>query len=74
MKLTNQETQELVATYRSIREQMTPDAQASAEIVARMYGLSEKQVLALAFFDGAPQPPTKGPSASRVIQMVRRTA
>jgi hypothetical protein len=70
MKLTPQETQELVATYRSIREQMTPDAQASAEIVARMYGISEKQVLALAFFEGAPQPPR--PSRAGVVEIRRR--
>lgn len=71
MKLTPQETQELVATYRAIREQMTPDAQASAEIVARMYGLSEKQVLALAFFEGsAPQPPR--PSRAGVVEIRRR--
>lgn len=36
----------------------------------RMYGLSEKQVLALAFFDGNPQPPR--PSRAGVVEIRRR--
>lgn len=70
MKLTPKEQQQLVATFRGIRESMDHADQASAELVASMFGVKPSDVLRLAFFDGN-EPPT--PPASRArLRLIRR--
>lgn len=72
MKLSPKEQQELIKLYRTVRASMGTLDEAAAELVAIMHDVRPAEVLALAFFDGNPQPPR--PSRAGVVIPIRRLA